>query len=86
MGIVAFKRIAESQNPNFALRHRDWFDFFPGEPRTKYLRHLSTNDCHLAINIEHKSTHHLRSQEVALLTDHQPKEQMLLLPLSSDIQ
>ena len=32
LSIVAFKRIAESRNPNFVLRHSDWFDFFPGEP------------------------------------------------------
>lgn len=32
LGIVIFKRIAESRNPNLVLRHSDWFDFFPGEP------------------------------------------------------
>ena len=63
MGIVAFKRIAESQNPNFALRHRDWFDFFPGEPRIDHQRHFSTNNCHLAINIEHKSTYILKFEK-----------------------
>lgn len=36
LGIVAFKRIAESRNPNFVLRHSDWFDFFPGEPGVEY--------------------------------------------------
>ena len=36
MGIVAFKRVAEQRNPNFALGHRDWFDFFPGEPGIEY--------------------------------------------------
>lgn len=29
LGIVLIKRITESRNPNFVLRHRDWFDFFP---------------------------------------------------------
>ena len=38
LSIVAFKRIAESRNPSFVLRHNAWFDFFPGKPSVEYSR------------------------------------------------
>ena len=31
MGVVAFKRIAESRDPKFAMKNKGWFEFFPGE-------------------------------------------------------